>query len=346
MIIKIAERLQPFSHTPGTLCVLPGTNLRLKIFPALIVVHDLSQAEPKFLAEIPIPAKGPVKEFTVQLDLEKGAIQVWGKSSQGYFLYRIFLTKHPFQIALEIKKGLSDWMPVPSTNALQVELILSLSNNTLPILTERLSLGSHKSQDWDMVKRRNDLVEILPTWLRLGQMIQPPQNFSYEGTAAFLKICQNASKMEAYTILQNLFNTGFEGILSPRLKDEQHQGFELTEPDPSSSPLFLLSEGAKVIRSLFIKFIQNNIHVLPSLPPEFHCGRFLQIRCEKLGVLDFEWSKKTIRRMIFRSETNESMQFHFPNHVQKFRLNGQMNQIEMPIEVQKGKIYIFDRFQK
>jgi hypothetical protein len=34
---------------------------------------------------------------------------------------------------------------------------------------ETLSLGSHKSQDWDMVLRRMDMVEILPILFNLGQ---------------------------------------------------------------------------------------------------------------------------------------------------------------------------------
>lgn len=38
---------------------------------------------------------------------------------------------------------------------------------------ERLSLGSHKSQDWDMVLRRMDMNEILPVLYDLGQKSKP-----------------------------------------------------------------------------------------------------------------------------------------------------------------------------
>lgn len=347
MHIKITERLRPFSHTPGMYCILPGSSLRLQIFPALLVVHDLSEAEPQLMAEIPVPVKGPVKEFTIQLDLEKSALHVWGESDQGYFRYQIRSAPQPFHMLLESDKGLSSWSPNPSFNhaSFQVQKISSQPKNYSPALIDRLSLGSHKSQDWDMVKRRGELVEILPAWLRLGQLIKVPDNISYEGTAALLKVCQNASKLEAYEAFQNLFNVAFEGVLSPSLKDNQHQGFELALPPSSLSPLILLTEGAKAIRSLFIRAHKNEIFVLPCLPPQFHCGRFLQVRCDHLGLLDVEWTKKAIRCMVFHAETTESIHFHFPKDVLRFRLNGQSYPAGKPIDVEKGQLYTFDRFQ-
>lgn len=345
MYIKIAERLHPFSHTPGTYCILPRSTLRLQIFPARLIVHDLSESVPKLLAEVAVPIKGSVKEFTVELDLEKGNIHVWGKDKQGYFRYRILPSQHPLQITLQIEKGLSSWNASSGEASCNIQFTAP-TKPSLPILLDRLSFGNHKSQDWDRVKRRGDLTEILPAWLRLGQLVPLPKNVSYEGTAALLNVCKNATKMEAYSSFENLFNAAFEGLLSPRLADEQHQGFELTAAPRDLSPLVILTEGAKIIRSFFIHYERNDIFVLPHLPPQFHYGRFLQVQCGSLGDLDFEWTKKMIRRMVFHAKTEETIKFHFPKEIQRYRLNGKIYPVETAVDVQKGQMYAFDRFQK
>lgn len=343
MHIKIAERLHPFTHTPGEYCILPKSTLRLQIFPALILVHDLSEAMPKWIAKIPVPVKGPVKEFTVQLNLEKGKIDVWGKSREEYFRYHIFPSEHPQHLAIQIDKGLSHWKPKASEQQASFDMNQAMKPS---ILLERLSLGNHKSQDWDMVKRRCDLMEILPVWLRLGELVNYPKMLAFEGTAFLIKACHNATKLEVYESLQNLFKVGFEGILSPRLTDEQHQGFDFPPISSSFSPLSLLREGAKTIRSLFIRHQNDEISILPCLPIEFHCGRFLHVQCGSLGRVDFEWSKKIIRRMVFYAEKSGSIEFHFSKEIERFRLNGQMHIAEKLIEVTQGQIYTFDRFQK
>lgn len=339
MHIKIAERLRPFSHTPGTYCILPGSSLRLQIFPALIRVHDLSKAEPEEIVSFKVPVKGPIKEFTLQLDLEKGLIHIWGKSNEAFFSYSISSAQQSHQIVVQINKGLSSWFPETITQNKSFK-ILKHSKTFAPPLIDRLSLGNHKSQDWDQVKRRGDLREILPVWLRLGQLIDSPKEIAYEGTAAFLKTCQD------YSDFLNFFNIGFEGILSPRLTDDQHQGFELTSPPSTLSPLILLKEGAHVIRSLFFRIQQNDLFLLPQLPPQFHCGRFLQVCCGDWGLLDFEWSKKMMRRMVLHAEASGSINMHFPKDVRCYRLNGQIHSVEKPITVEKGELYTIDRFQK
>lgn len=344
MHIKIAARLRPFSHIPGTYCVLPGTTLRLQIFPALIRVHDLSQSEPKWMAEIPVPVKGPVKEFTAQLDLEKAIIHIWGKGEEGYFRYRISSAQYPYHLAMEIDKGLQSWSPEIEAQPFKIQQ--HLPKVTEAPLTDRLSLGSHKSQDWDQVKRRGDLCEILPAWLRLGQLIDAPAVTSWEGASSLLKICQNSSSMEAYSAFQNLFYVAFDGILSPRLRDDQYQGFDLTPAPSAMSPLILLKEGAQAIRSLFFRMQDNDLFILPQLPSQFHSGRFLQVKCGRWGLLDFEWSKKMIRCMQLYAEESGSINMHFPKDVRCFRLNGQNYSVEKPIPVEKGHAYTFDRFQK
>lgn len=334
MNIKIAERLRPFSHVSGTYCLLPGSHLRFQIFFAHIRVHLLTSAEPQELQEFSVPIKGPVKDFTVQLDLEKACIHVWGKSAEGYFRYRIIAKDHSFFIKVE--KGLTHWFP----NVEHSEQTL------MSVGIDRLSLGNHKSQDWDMVRRRGDLTEILPAWLRLGQFIQPSSESIDEQAASLLKSCMTCTKENASEAFQNLFYAGFEGILSPRLVDSQYQGFQYPIAPSNASAIILLTEGAKAIRSLFFRMVDNEFFILPRLPPQFHCGRFLHVDCGGLGLLDMEWSKKLIRRLVFHAQKNTRLNFHFSREISSFRLNGENYPVDQSIEVEKDQIYVFDRFQK
>lgn len=337
--IQITERLRPFSHQPGTYCILPGSSLRFQIFPALLRVYDLSITYPKLLGEIPVPVKGPVQEFTVQLDLERGWILVWGKAEDEFFRYKI--QGHEASIYVDVQKGLSSWHPQEFFNRIPHTF------KPLNKARERLSLGNHKSQDWEMVSRRADLVEILPLLFALGQHVPDEFHFADEGTASLLLECQKASKLTVYQAFLNFFKAGFEGVISPRLTDEQHQGFSLkTSSSPQLSPLVLLSKGAKTIRSLFVHIHAKEITILPKLPPQFHCGRFLDIQCEDLGVLDIEWTKKALRRLFFKATKTEVLHFHFPHEITDFRLNGKRHLVGNPIEVTSGEVYIFDRFQK
>ena len=63
MKIAIAERLKPFSHTPGVACLIPGTCWKVEAFPTLLRIGE------KY--DLPLPITGPVADFTLELDLEK-----------------------------------------------------------------------------------------------------------------------------------------------------------------------------------------------------------------------------------------------------------------------------------
>lgn len=349
MKILIAERLHPFSHFSGIFCLLPGSFLRLQIFPALIRVHDLSKAEPQLIQEIPVAIKGPVKQFTVMNDLERGWISVWGHTPLGFFRYRIHSTSTGCDLSIIEEKSpqgqlLFDFKPDRLEEVYQ------------PVLTNRLSLGNQKAQEWELVEKRSDLSEIFPLWNRLGQLLPQMSNLKHEGTSILLDTCEQAIASNApETILPtflNLFKAGFSGILTPRLIDDQYQGISSLAPihNLNLSPLILLTEGAKLIRSLFVQQNDLDVNILPALPPEFHSGRFLNIKLETLGMIDLEWNKKLIRRVMFNSHQEGDAIFHF-RHIKTFRVK--MGDSDKGYEWQSGKAlpvvkntsYFFDNFE-
>lgn len=354
MRITIAERLKPYSHNPGTFFVLPGSNLRLQIFPTSIRLHDLSESIPKMLAEISINIQGPVQDFTIEQDLEKGCIRVWGTTATGYMRYSIHaLPITPYQCSITIEREPTKKLEFSSSKHIH---LLNESPKYVALKTERLSLGNNKAQDWVMMQRRCDMDEIFPHWFRLGQLT-PAEISTDIQSGSLINECHNAiSQSDRINILpafRNLYLACFDLGLSPRLLDESYQGLPLPilASGEKRSPLYLLSQGAQLIRSLFFQQNNNVLNILPALPPEFHCGRMLHIACETSGECDIEWSKKIIRRMIFRAAKNESIQFCFPKTKQRFRLRTNENECGTVIDCgtmldfEQGQTYLFDHFE-
>lgn len=350
MKIKIAERLRPFSHEPGTSCLLPSSSLHLQIFPALIRVFNLDK---ELLAEIHLNVKAPLENFTVMLDLEKGGIRVFAKGGLDYFIRATSEL-----LAIESKKALkmscsSDFKLVDIDQ--KTTVLAKTNSKAVSFLTWKkssaLSLGCHKAQDFSLIKRRLNLSEILPHWHRLGTHLEVQGKRPEGGTAFFLNQLANCDKMETVSLLTSLFQTGFEGILFPRLSDEEHQGFDLP-PLKEGSPLVLLTDGARLIQELFIKVEGTQISFLPRLHPEFHSGRFIDLKLEGIGMLHFEWSKKLLKKIIFIADKDQTLEFHFQKQIHRCRsrksLNDRGEKLSVPcfISVEAGKTYYFDRFEK
>ena len=337
MRIEIAQRLKPFSHQPGTYFILPGSTLRLQIFPALIRIFDLSNnAE---LGDVRFSIDGPLEQFTISQDLEKGQILVWGKAKHRFIRYRVaaHMQNAGMAITTENVNFSSNWNGVADNRDL-----------FKPLPTARLSLGSHKAQDWALMHRRRDLKEIFPIWNRLGQIVP-----ELEGAGGLLEQCELAVKDGGRDNILNffyeLFLAGFEGGLSPRSQDTDYQGFA-QPPLLNGSALALLSKGSTLIRSLFLQINSDEIRFLPLLPPEFHCGRLNQAACGKYGEVDIEWSKKLIRRVIFKAKYTGLVNFNFQKEIKQFRLRTSSQEIKLkaclPIEIQENEFYWFDNFEK
>lgn len=367
MHIAITTRLKPFDKTCQTSCPLPGSTYALQIFPALITLFDLTKSDKKKLAEISVEIKGPVTDFTVQLNLEKGNVLVFGKGTHGYFRYSITALEKNHGIMIHAEKALNQTIKF-NLNSSELKLIVGDERKSLivkdsqPIHTlysnkgfDRLCLGSHKSQDWPLVKRRKCLKEIFPIWLRLGEMCVGEAS-DFTGIASILKNCEevieSSNRNEILKPFEILFEAGFQGMMMPTLFDEMHLGLQLPKVNPSSSPLVLLSHGAKLIRSLFATYNQKILTILPNLPVSFHSGRLTQFKCEDVGLLSLEWSKKIIRRMILIVEKDETVEVVFQKDIKRFRLRNEAGTLNVqceagsPITVEKGNTYYFDCFQK
>ncbi len=337
MLIKIAQRYKPYSHTMEIFVLIPKTNKSILVFPTCLQFED---------QQISFSLQGPFKDFTCQQDLERGSILIYGKSRQGFFRFEIKVKEgkivllikkvppHIFYILNDIEKPLLS----------KQEVVLPLVSTVYEKQTqERLFLGCSKAQDWDLILRREEASEIFPFWHKLAAFIP-----SIEKTDPFFEECEDLilkkKKQEALYFLKNCFLQGFKDLLHPTVEDHKKQKlFSAFAHDP----LLIVSKGRELIRKLFFQYKQNELYLLPCLPSSFICGKMTDVFIEDIGVLDFEWSKGFLRRMVLRSHTKRTLQFVLQRELKSFRFQKDKRESgEKTLFLEKNEVYYFDRFEK
>jgi len=331
MKISIRERLKPFSHTPGAGCLIPGTCWEIEAFPALVRLGK------KY--EIALHVTGPVKDFTLEQDLEKNYVSVFGKAQEGF--YRLQFQGKEGGIEVMVVKAPKLFLVNGSPLRANEKLFFADEEVDffLPKICERLSLGVSKAQDWDLVLRRFDLKEILPVLYCLGQKLPLIKPQPLCGTGKLLE--------EGH--LESFCRAAFSKILVPRFIDDQHQGLSLPGI-AAGNPCFLLQEAASRIRSLFFCQENDRISLLPS--SSFDAGRMTKIQANGMGEIDIEWASRTLRRAILRASFTGEAILDLPKGLRSFRVRtspsqrGDRHQGGKPLMMESGKTYFFDRFHK
>lgn len=326
MLIRINRRLKPFTHIPGTKIPIPYSPFVLHPFPTHLTISKNGC----LFSEHSLPLSGPVKGFTAELDLEKGHIRVFGTAREGY--YEALIKGDDRGVAYEVKKGPPELQSFGKAAASHRRY-------------ERLSLGSHKSQEWSGIERRGDPIEYLPIWMALGQVVPVALQDNKGGTLDMLAGAHDL------TSLKHIWLAGFDGMMAPRLMDTDHHGFSLTPPDGSLSPLPLLTEGARIIRQLFIEERGQEVLVLPRLPQEFHAGRLVDVTLLSGLQMNLEWSKKEIRRLEIFAPHEMALPLKFSKGVTSFRVRtslqdrGTRRPAEKTLQCEKETWYILDNFK-
>ncbi len=324
MKIEIAKKMCPFTRVPGAACVLPRGQWLVRIFPTrFCFIHTVTK-------QVAVWDKMPkvLSQMMVTQDLEKGVVHVHSVSGSYTICQRAE--------GIEIRGSAYALLDVPKE-----ALVFAPA--------ERLSFGVHKAQDMEMIRRRCDLVEIIPLWHRLGMWI-PDLPFAHIGTFTLLNSLQglvdDGNKEKIEDLLKSLFLAGFSDMLVPRVHDDQLQGL-VPEADPlACSALPLLTEGSRLLRALVFQQQAGIWHILPCLPPSFHSGRFIG---EEISL---EWSKKLIQKMIVRPKTTGMLRLVLQKSIARFRLRrslkdpGVVFARDTQLECQAGVPLFLDRFEK
>lgn len=360
MTIKLTEQYRPYSHEVGSSCLLPKSSWKVQAFPTRIEFTNFISEARQETFSIAYAIQGPLRQFTMMQDLERHWVRIFGQGPQGYFSFRVLASA--YEIILFVERAPIDGIAFTHKEKVHIlkrkeELIIPSTASSFPNLcVEKMHFGSHKAQDWTLVKRRLSLQEILPIWFALGKHI--PHHPKIEvGNSRLLAqctmmVCQERKK-EIGRALLDLFRIGFEGIFLPRLQDRDHHGlFPDSDRIPQeASSLMLLGEGARLIRQLLVQQTEEMVTILPCLPVELHAGRFIDVNCRDI-VLNFEWSKKLIRRLIIYSKVNQTFLIKFQSAIRSFRIRkgsrdrGIIHHSNEPLTFCAESTYTLDRFQK
>lgn len=382
MPIKIAARFSPFSHLPGTKCLIPGSALACEVYPALLRIYNLAQDQDSLICEIHLLNLGPLQKFCVMQDLEKGAVIVTGITKNGFMRYELkavenqngwllLCSKMPQNVSILLAQLVPTYLPpleigkaisVPAASTLWF-LRKEYDSKKLQKLTprQRLSFGCHKAQDFDAIRRRQDIREILPLWYWLAQSV-PTNKEEYslpQETATLWQRVQAAidqkKTQEVTCELLHLFNAGFISGFFPQHADTQHLGFDIpvvATPGKNSNMLHL-AKIFPLLESLFFREDCEEWHILPCLAPDWHCGRITNLKTKKGHKIALEWTKKFVRQVEVQAVSDIECLLIFPSDVKSFRLRSLSD--KKPIGVfpnksrflfKKNKTYLFDNFEK
>lgn len=279
-MISIAAKLRPFSRRIGAQCIIPGTDAVIEAFPHFLRIGSI---------EIPLKNDPWLLDFTLQQDLEKNCVWVFGKK------FRIKVTAAPDGFLVGDR-----FFPADVRFQRPGEI-------------ERLSLGCHKAQDWDLVSRRLDPKEFLPTLYLLSQKVP------CEKQAAIV-----SDPWEVFYL------SSFHHMMVPREKG-------------------VLGSAFSKIRSLFVQEAENLIQLLPKNP--FPEGRFLNLQM-KMAVLDMEWSKRMLKKVILYPKKTGEIFLDLPQEIRSFRWKlkpqdkGVLQDKKDPLQCTHGQCIYLDRFHQ
>lgn len=337
-MIEVHERYRPFSHTPGSTCMIPGTPYVLRAFPTRIEIFEgLEKVE-----AIDLAITGPTGNFTVILDLEKGAVRVFGHAKEGYYEFCLFLNKEGF-VELRLERGVALTYSYNSQKGIlgrKKSIVFDLPQVVQKPQNpaERLSLGVSKKLDADLVWRRRSLVEMLPVFFRLGQY------FTDEGE-------KEPSFLETREDFSHAIDSGFISLFAPAFEGKRFLGVNWPE---EKKPLRAAERPFHIYRSLrnlLVRERPGEILLLPELLKDFICGRLVgaELESAKIGI---EWTKGKLRRATIESKKDEQIAVVCPPWVREYRLRAgfkgksQMCKNGEKFFFQTGHRYILDKFTK
>ncbi|MBM3198599.1 MAG: hypothetical protein FJZ58_05025 [Chlamydiae bacterium] len=356
-MLPITDRLRVHSHQPGHEALIPGTHWKIQAFPAALqVTYCLTQETRWFFWHI----TGPVSPFTIEQDVDALALRIYGTAKQGYF--RFVLKKVGKELVLIAEKTPPEgifWSTTPQGErhliSSQQSIVLAKALVMPSLSKERLFLGSSKQKEWEGIYTRRDLAALLPLWFALGQ-VTPVNLLKEEGRTVDLlrtleEQCLSQSRLAIHDTLHRLCFAGFSGGLVPRGEDDTFQGLVPPSVEMRSCPLSLLTQGAKIVRSLFFQENETEYHILPCLLPGFTCGRMFFITTKQGDQIAFSWSKGRIRQVALLAQYEGGERLcHFPKGTRSYRVrqsrqdSGKVHQVQDTLVLPKAKWLWLDRF--
>ena len=355
MRIKIDQKYAPFTHVPGSFLMIPKSMYRMQVFPTKLCIEHV---DTKKVTELDVLITGPIKNFTVICDLEKGCVRISGTSIEGYFYYAIFAGKK--SIDLHVKRSPKEGMTFRigskehHLSSKETHSIIKENSISLTETKERISFGNFKQQDFDKIKSRQDISEIIPLLMfyerYLPQKIKP-LDISIPLMDELERFIAAKDRMKLEQAILNIFNVHFDGIFTTVFHDKNHLGLTAAIDSMGINSFIILKRLIDLLKSLFIQVDGNNINILPVLPVSFHAGRYTDINAGDISV-GIEWSKKLIKKMEVSSKIAGEYKLHLQRGIKSYRIRKNTKERGIKMRVSnslmipnEGILYL-DRFEK
>lgn len=367
--IEIKAPFRPFCFEAGIEVLIPSSPIKVIVYPAHLVFTSLLVSEREsFSIDWHLP-EIPNKSMVVQ-DLERRSINISVRMKTVFFSYHLFFTEKNLWIFMDRCPETGLHFTLLSPHGSQKRLLQKKERHPLfPVTTidiqkksEKIHFGCYKAQNWPLVRQRALLAEILPLWFFLGQDFSPlacgADRRAGQGEILFGEIAKcidNGFADRVGSAFLRSFSLLFRGMLVPHPFDFHHFGFPrqaLSSEHETISPLYVLAQGAHLIRSLFFQEEKNGTQkILPCLPKEIHSGRFVGLQSKNGVTIALEWSKKKIRRVTLEAKDPTRVHLRFFGKETSFRLRKSLQErgvklsIHSPISMNRKEKVFLDQFQ-
>ncbi len=335
--------------------MIPKSMYRMQVFPTKLC---LEHVDTKKVTEIDIQITGPIKNFIVICDLEKGNLRISGTALEGYFYYTIFATEE--SIDLHVKRCSKEGMTfrIGAKKHLlrlkETHSIIKEKSSLLIVTKERISFGNYKQQDFDKIKSRQDISEIIPLIMFYERYL--PKEIEASAVSIPLlveleKLMVSRNRIQLEQAILNVFNVHFDGILTCSFSDKNYLGLISSINSKENNTLIILKKFIDLLKKLFFHVEGINISILPLLPVCLHAGRYTGIRSGDVFA-SIEWSKKQIKKVELSSIALSNFNLHLQKEIKSYRVRkntkekGQRVKATESLTIPNKQILYLDQFEK
>lgn len=221
---------------------------------------------------------------------------------------------------------------------------------------EKIGFGNHRAQEWERIHRSGSLEQFLPIVFALGQALGNESALDVQecaGAYALVAEARDALRLldraGAERAVRFLLRGAFGSIALPHIHDRDCLRL-FTDPISahSPSPVGLVLSLHRLVRDSLFQEREGRMFFLPNLFPSLVAGRCVRFSSTH-GLWNFEWRKGLMRRALFSACADGEMTPLFDG-VRHYRLTcggvslRRVNS-DVPMSIQAGVVYAYDRFE-
>jgi len=339
----------PFSHKPGFLGWIPGTNCALRAFPAACMLYTWGERGLELLKKIDFVDLGVPSKWTCLFDSVHRRVQVEGVGKSGFFRYRIEACEEGL-VFRSLKGELRCTIDNKEVRLKKKEPYFIFKRPFVLQPLSRLDLGINKSPHWYGVTGRSDIVEIIQHWYHIATPSAVPSLSSRSLLGLVVEALQQGKKESVLEKLYDFYRAGMTDFFVPKREDDLFLGYDLPLFETPVEELHGIITAC--IRSLFLQEQKGKILLLPCLPKSIPSGRLFRERLASGHMIDMEWRKGKMRRLWLYAAKDDAIDFVTKPSKKCCVRRGSLRAKKEPhlfrdaLEVRANTFYLLDNFEE